>query len=107
MNEHKKRSRKNALSLIVLAMLISFTYLILRQPLWIFHRQELREGNLIVTRVEAFRAVRHRLPDNLEEVGTPHDRIFYQKVDDRNYVIWFGLSLGESEVYDSSARRWQ
>jgi hypothetical protein len=69
----------------------------------------MREGSLIVGRVEAFRSAHGRLPNNLEEIDTRglSDQVFYQKLDSNNYEVWFSIALGESEVYDSSAKRWR
>jgi len=30
----------------------------------------------------------------------------YQQVDNKNYLIWFGLTLGESYTYSSSSKEW-
>lgn len=106
-NPHRKAIRL----VIVLAILISLAYgcLLFWQPIWLFHRRDLRDGNLIVNRVESFRAARGRLPNNLEELGTQglSDQVFYQKTDANNYEVWFSIGLGESEIYDSNTGGWR
>ena len=29
------------------------------------------------------------------------------KIDDRDYIVWFGLSLGESYTYESKTKEWK
>ena len=84
--------------------------LFLWEPVWLFHRSELRAGNEIVMRVEAFRTKHGHLPDTLKEIGVddPNLKVFYRKVSDDEYWVWFGLySLGESETYHSSTKKWE
>jgi hypothetical protein len=75
-----------------------------------FHRSELRAGNEIVARVEAFRASHGHLPEALKEVGIVDTnlKVFYRKVNDDEYWVWFGRhSLGESETYSSRKKKWE
>ena len=84
--------------------------LFLWEPVWLFHRSELRAGNEIVTRVEAFRANHGHLPETLKEIGIddPNLKVFYRKVSDDEYWVWFGrYSLGESETYSSRTKKWE
>jgi hypothetical protein len=96
--------------LILLAVTICFVAAatFLRQPTWLFHWSDFRTGNRIIAQVEAFRQSHGRLPETLEEVGItdPNPRVFYRKTNDHEYVVWFGISVGESEAYDSSTRKW-
>jgi hypothetical protein len=84
-------------------------YLFIWQPVRIFHWQDFRNGNAIITRVEAYRGAHGRLPDTLGEAGIndADNQIFYRKAEDNDYVIWFGTFLGESETYDSRTKEWQ
>lgn len=83
-------------------------YLYVWQPVWLFHWREFRVGNSVITRVEAFRASHGRLPETLEEVGItdPDLTVYYCKAEKDEYYVWFGTTLGESETYDSRARKW-
>jgi hypothetical protein len=83
--------------------------LFLWQPVWVFHWQDFRTGDQIVSRVEAFRTSHKRLPDALKEVGLddPDLKVFYRKISDEEYSVWFGTSLGESETYNSGNRKWE
>ena len=111
MSQQRKIRRKKAARIIVFSILLVWVlsgYLWLCQPLWLFHWQAFQAAKQIVNCVEEFRKAKGRLPDTLEEVGTQglSDQIFYLKVDDRNYEVWFSIAFGESEIYDSSTKRW-
>ena len=111
MTRRKNISRRKTVGLtaaVTILAAIVFGCVWFLQPLWLFHRRDFREGNFIAKRVEAFRNERGRLPDDLEEIGAKglSDRVFYQKVDDENYEIWFSTYLGESETYESSTKKW-
>ena len=96
----------------VLAFLLCavfFLGLFLWQPVWLFHWQDLRTGDQIISRVEAFRRAHKYLPETLKEVGldNPDLKVFYRKISEDEYCVWFGTSLGESETYSSRARKWE
>jgi len=107
----KDISRKKAIRLaavVTILAAVSYGCVWLWQPLWLLHWQDFHEGNFIAKRVEAFRNEHCRLPDDLDEIdarGLTH-QVFYQKVDDENYEIWFPTYLGESETYESSRKAW-
>ena len=112
MIQRRTNPRRNVIRIIiVLTILIPLVYvcLLFWQPLWLFHRRDLHDGNLIVKHVESFRVARGRLPNSLEELGTQglSDQVFYQKIDDNTYEVWFSIALGESEIYDSSTKVWR
>lgn len=67
------------------------------------------KGNKMISRIETFRLDHGRLPDTLEEIGMgdPDLDIFYKKIRDDQYEVWFGVSLDISEVYDSRTRKWE
>ena len=84
-------------------------YLLFWQPVWLFHWRDYREGNRIITAIDAFQVKNGRLPETLEEIGIRQNdpTVFYQKVAEREYRVWFGTSLGESEIYDSQTKAWR
>jgi hypothetical protein len=62
-----------------------------------------------VTRVEKVRDSYHRLPETITEVGLD-DRglaVYYRKVSENEYCLWFGTSLGESETHRSATGKWE
>jgi hypothetical protein len=68
----------------------------------------IRSGNALILQVEAFRAKYGRLPEDLNELGDKDQDpyVFFQKTSDSDYIVWFGTSLGESEVYNSATHKW-
>ena len=98
------RALLSTLALACIAALI-----LLLQPTWLVHWREIRAGNEVISRVEAFRAVHKHLPETLQDVGVDDEnvKVFYKKMSDDEYCVWFGTSLGESTTYYSRDRRWQ
>jgi len=99
--------RTGILALVVFAGLA--LGLFLWQPVWLLHSHELRTGNEIVSRVETFRASHGRLPETLREVGMndPDLKVFYRKIGHGEYCVWFGTTLGESEIFTARATEWE
>ena len=70
-------------------------------------RQE--HAELIIEKVEIFKIENGRLPNNVTEVGLDDKQMhlsFYQKTSDTNYMVWYGLGLGESKIYRSETKKW-
>lgn len=83
--------------------------------LWVFgpdrisYFYEFRTGDRIVAKVEHFKALYGRYPDDLKEVGWKSDdslNIFYRKESNNHYIVWFGTTMGESISYDSQDQKW-
>lgn len=92
----------------ILSLLYAFTLLLAFIPKRIFYKSELGQGNEIIQKIEIFKNESNRLPDDLSELGildNEDQRIFYRR-DGKNYIIWFGMSLGESGLYDSRIQKW-
>ena len=68
-----------------------------------------RTGKQIIAQVEAFRVQRGHLPENMDNVGLsdPDLDVYYAKANDKEYCVWFGTTLGESETYSSRTRQWE
>jgi hypothetical protein len=69
-----------------------------------------KTGNRVVKEIQAFQRAHGRLPNSLSEIGEPEDEsgpVYYQKQDDGSFIVWFGLRLGESEVYESKTGGWE
>ena len=104
------RARIGLLGLGIFFCLAIAVGLFLWEPVWLFHRGELRTGNEIIARVEAFRASHGYLPETLKELGIDDQNldVFYRKVSDDEYLVWFGRhSVGESETYSSRIKKWE
>lgn len=65
--------------------------LYLWEPLWLFHRYELKIADRFITRVEAYRASHGYLPETIEETGIsdPEEKVFYLKRTESAYEIWW------------------
>ena len=94
--------------LLVAVLLGIYLYLEFLGPPKVVWRGEIREGNRLISEIDAFRRSHSRLPSELSEVGTraAEQQFFYQKCSETNYVIWFGTTLGESITYHSDSRDW-
>ncbi len=96
-----------------------FILLLLFVGFWFFFLKDAREnrlmkeGNILVVKIEAFRAEYKRLPSSLEEIGVTEqegvDALYFSKQDSlsENYMIWFGTSLSESKTYYSDSKKWE
>jgi hypothetical protein len=70
-------------------------------------RQEYAE--MLIEKVETFNKTNRQLPKDVSEFGLTekmNSLAFYQKETDSTYIVWFGLSVGESKVYKSSTKKW-
>jgi len=83
--------------------------IVLWQPVWLLHRQELKTGNEIVVRVESFRKGHAHLPETLKDVGMDEENlnVFYRRISNDEYIVWFGIGVGESETYNSRTKKWE
>jgi hypothetical protein len=107
-NQPRPHSKRIAAFAILFAVCVAAVVLFLWRPNSLFRRREIANGRALVLQVEAFRRNYGRLPNDLTELGVKDQdlKVFYQKQSDRDYIVWFGTSLGESEVYDSATRKW-
>ena len=71
-------------------------YVLVWRPTWLLRWNEYRTGNMIISRVETYRTTHGRLPETLDEIGVgdPDIRVYYKKIGDSDYIVWFGTSLG-------------
>jgi hypothetical protein len=63
-----------------------------------------------ISKVENFSRANGRLPDSLRELGVPESEegpIYYRRLTDSTYEIWFGTGLGESVTYNSDTATWR
>jgi hypothetical protein len=75
----------------------------------VFFYGDFKTGNEIVSRIETYRTTQGRLPEALSEIGFEETDSgpFYKKIDNTQYCVWFGTTLGESETYNSHTRKWE
>lgn len=68
-----------------------------------------RQGEEVIQKIEEFKIKNHRLPISLSEIGireTEEGPIYYNKISETKYKVWFGAELGESVSYDSETKQW-
>jgi hypothetical protein len=69
----------------------------------------MKEGNIIIGKIEQFKKEHGRLPDSLSDLGVDEKEegpLHYEKRSDTEYLLWFGTELGESIVYNSKNKKW-
>ena len=74
----------------------------------------IKDYNVIVKKIDYFQNTYSRLPNDeefnkiIKELGYKGDESCpcYNKVSENEYDLWFGLSLGESMVYNSKTKQW-
>jgi hypothetical protein len=66
-------------------------------------------AEMIIEKVVKFEIQNNRLPKNISEIGLTEQedsKAFYQLTSDTIFMVWYGLSVGESKVYKSSTKEW-
>ena len=66
-------------------------------------------AKMIIRKVERFEIDNNRLPKNVYEIGVTEmedSPAFYEKTSDSTFIVWYGLSLGESKTYHSETQEW-
>ncbi len=64
----------------------------------------------VIQRVENFETKNKRLPSTLAELGIDEAKVdlaFYKKISETEFEVWYGTSLGISNVYNSKTKEWQ
>ena len=63
-----------------------------------------RRGQVLIDKVEAFRQVEKRLPENVEELGLEEETNqgpYYEKMDSASYVVFFNIGFDDTKIYYS------
>ena len=98
--------RKTILLFFFIVIILIFTLLFFRKS---EEKSLIDKGNEVIVKVDSFRNVNKRLPNSLSELGILEKEegpIYYEKKDSLRYIIWFGTTFGESEIYDSEKKKW-
>ncbi len=64
---------------------------------------------MLIEKVETFKKANDRLPKDVSELGLTEKMdspAFYQMQSDSTYMVWYGLTVGESKVYRSLTNTW-
>ena len=93
----------------LIAVFGAFLYRDVLGPPNVVWRDDIREGNRLISEIEAFDRNHGRLPSELSEVSSSaaeRKRLLYERCSETHYIVWFGTTLGESMTYDSNSRNW-
>ena len=74
-----------------------------------FNNERQDYAEMLIEKIETFKTKNNRLPKDLSELGLIEKMdspAFYQIQTDSTYMVWFGLSIGESKVYRSATKKW-
>lgn len=74
-----------------------------------FNNEQQEYAEMLIEKIEIFKQVNNRLPKDVSELGLTEKMdspAFYQIQTDSTYMVWYGLSVGESKVYRSSTKKW-
>jgi len=69
-----------------------------------------KQGTLLIDKVEAFRQIEKRLPDNLGELGLEepmNQGPYYKKKDSINYIVFFNIGFDNVKIYYSDKKEWK
>jgi hypothetical protein len=90
----------------LLAAAVGIGLRVLRAP----EVRKIRQAHEVVDRIGAFQARTGRLPSRIEEIEprfrTDEGPVYFSKTGSGHYLVWIGLGLGESYVYDSRTHEW-
>ena len=71
------------------------------------------ESKPLIAKIEAYQQEKHSLPENLDQVGIRQNEyrtiigvVWYQRVNDSEYELYFPVDFDRSDVYRSSLRKW-
>lgn len=67
-----------------------------------------KQGNSIIQKIELYESKNGNLPNSLRDVGILESSPWlYEKIDDKNYIIYYPLGFDESKNYYSETKEWK
>ncbi len=66
-------------------------------------------GNKAINRIEKFKQVHNRLPNNLSEIGIilkNNDRFFHDRISDKEYRLYYQVGRSQFVSYISEKKKW-
>jgi hypothetical protein len=97
----------------IISLVISVLAIALIATVFNFNSRErklIKEAQIIITIVEAYRTTHGHYPKTLADVGIPYTErspLHYQLKDSVDYILYFSTSLGESKIYYSDSKTWE
>jgi PBP1b-binding outer membrane lipoprotein LpoB len=89
--------------------ILTFTLLIFGLNSCALQNERQDYADMLIEKVEPFKRSNNRLPKDVSELGLIEKMdspAFYQIKTDSTYIVWYGLSVGESKIYRSETRIW-
>jgi len=104
--------RKYKYIILVLGILVLFCTILFFYLRYERDYRLMKEGNILVEKIENFRMVHNRLPNSLNEIGVEEkqdgiDTLYYDKKSSLHYIVYFGMGLGESKTFYSDSKQWE
>ncbi len=74
------------------------------------YKREIKLGNELIKRIEDYRLKNGMLPEKLNYIYSEAEKeqfeIFYYDVENQDYILYFGTSLGEGVYFFSKYKEW-
>jgi hypothetical protein len=70
----------------------------------------LKRGVSLIDKIETFRQIEKRLPDNFNELGLEepmNEGPYYEKKDSINYIVFFNIGFDNVKIYYSDKKEWK
>ena len=75
-------------------------------PRWRAH-QLIQQAEPILASLESYHQQHGRYPESFSEAGIPEpEELYYTRMQDGSYIVWFGTTLGESVSFRSIDHKW-
>ncbi len=96
--------------------IIIFISILIIVPVFIYElqRQEnndyYRRGSFLINKIETFKQIEKRLPDNIDELGLEEpmgEGPYYEKKDSINYIVFFNIGFDDVKIYYSNKKEWK
>ena len=105
-HNEKKIYKNNVICNFNFNFFFAIWYLLQKQE----SRNYQKEGNLLINKIETFRQIEKRLPDNLTDLGIEdpmNSGPYYEKKDSVNYIVFFAVGFDETYIYYSDKKAWK
>lgn len=69
-----------------------------------------KRGALLIEKIETFRQLERRLPNNVKELGleeSMNEGPYYEKKDSVTYVVFFNIGFDNTKIYYSDKKEWR
>jgi hypothetical protein len=94
------------LIVLILTVLIIVFYALQNQEKYNYQKR----GALLIDKIETFRQIETRLPNNVNELGLEepmNDGPYYEKKDSVNYIVFFNIGFDNVKIYYSDKKEWK